>query len=92
LCLHGFPAAIYHPDAALAHLAEQLPDLIVCDVRMPGTDGPALAGRIRDLGYDGPILLMSGEAPLLPELPAVHFLRKTIDTEELITAILRLLL
>jgi CheY-like chemotaxis protein len=84
----GFPAtAVYTPDAALGHLVEQLPDLIVCDVRLPRMDGVALARRIRDLGYGCPILLMTGE-PIPPvDLPAVSVARKTTEVEDLITLI-----
>ena len=58
---YGFQAtAVYTPDAALGHLFEQLPDLIVCDGRLPRMDRVALARRIRDLGYSCPILLMRG--------------------------------
>ena len=38
------------PHAALAHLAEQRPDLILSDVRMPDIDGVTLAQCIRAMG------------------------------------------
>jgi CheY-like chemotaxis protein len=85
---YGFQAtAVYTLDAALGHLVEQLPALIVCDVRRPRMDGAALARRIRDLGHGCLILLMSGE-PIPPvDLPAVSVARKMTEVEELITLI-----
>lgn len=48
LRLQGFDArAAYHADAALAAVAEFRPQVILLDLAMPGTDGYAVADRIR---------------------------------------------
>jgi DNA-binding response OmpR family regulator len=87
---HEFRATgVYDAHAVIAHLAEQLPDLIVCDVKMPGMDGVTLARCIRDLGCGCPILLMSGERLPPVDVPGVSTARKTTDTEEHITLIER---
>jgi two-component system C4-dicarboxylate transport response regulator DctD len=87
---HGFRVtAVTHPNAVLSHLAAQRPDLIVCDVKMPGMDGVTLARRIRDFGYQVPIMLMSGDAIPAIELPAVSFARKTTELDKLISLIER---
>ena len=90
LQLRGFRAtAVSDPLAALAHVAQQPPDLILSDVQMPGLDGVSLARRIRELGYQVPIMLMSGE-PIPPlDLPAVQVASKTIEMEALITLVER---
>ncbi len=35
------------------------PDLVITDHHMPRCDGPTFAQRLRDGGFDGPILLIS---------------------------------
>jgi PAS domain S-box-containing protein len=37
------------------------PDLLLCDVRMPGTSGPALVQMLRERGDRVPVLYMSGQ-------------------------------
>lgn len=48
-------------EAALDAIAEQSPDIIVADIRLPGADGIALVENVRSLpgGDDIPVLLMS---------------------------------
>ena len=53
-------------EAALAHWAEGSRDVVVVDFRMPGISGLDVARRIREDGYEGPIILYS--AYLSPEL------------------------
>lgn len=77
------------PLVALTHLAEQPPDLILSDVRMPGIDGITLAQRIRALGYLMPIVLISGEAVAPPDLVGVSVVGKTMNIDDLITLIQR---
>lgn len=48
-------------EAALA-LLDPPPDLVLADHRMPGLDGLAFARRLRELGHDMPVLLLSSEA------------------------------
>ena len=77
------------PLAALTHLAEQPPDLVLSDVRMPGIDGVTLAQRIRALGYLMPIVLISGETVAPPELAGVSVVGKTMGIDDLLTLIQR---
>jgi len=48
--------------AALECIDRAAPDLLLADVVMPGMDGLDLVRRIRGLGYDFPIVLISGRA------------------------------
>ena len=46
---------------ALVEAALELdPSLAIVDVNMPGLDGPAAARRLRESGFDAPILALSG--------------------------------
>ena len=87
---HGFDVVMFtDPHAALAHLAEQPPDLILSDVRMPDIDGVTLAQRIRAMGYLMPIVLISGDTVAPVDLAGVSVVRKTMGIDELITLIQR---
>ena len=57
--------------AALKKLEKQMPDVIILDHVMPGVAGIETAPRLREAGYAGPILLVSGSAP--NETAAVRF-------------------
>jgi two-component system response regulator FixJ len=78
------------------HFLESLPDLqpgcIVSDVRMPGMDGLELQRRLKALGVDMPMVIMTGHAdvPLAVQAMkagAIDFLEKPFDDELLLNAI-----
>jgi len=48
-------------DELLVALESGRPDVIVLDVNMPGLDGLAGIERLRKLGYDVPIIVMSAD-------------------------------
>ena len=86
----GFQVVMFtDPHAALAHLAEQPPDLILSDVVMPDLDGVTLARRIRAMGYLMPIVLISGETVAPVDLEGVSVVQKTIGIDDLIALIER---
>ena len=63
-------------EAALTHLADRSPDLVVLDFRMPGLSGMEVAQRMREDGYERPILLYSAYlSPPLEDEAAVLGLR-----------------
>jgi two-component system response regulator len=53
-------------ESALAMMAHWTPDVVVCDVQMPGANGLWLAERIRESAPTTAIVLATAEAGLLP--------------------------
>ncbi|WP_379161863.1 response regulator [Paenibacillus sp. sgz5001063] len=45
---------------ALRIAEEQAPDLVLCDIRMPVMDGLTFIGKLREMGLDSEVLLLSG--------------------------------
>ena len=48
------------PDTGLKMLASNLPDIILLDVNMPGTDGITLLESLRKQGLAAPVFIMTG--------------------------------
>lgn len=76
----------------LENLSDLQPGCILSDVRMPGVDGLELQRRLKDLGVDMPIIIMTGHAdvPLAVQAMkagAIDFLEKPFDDELLLNAI-----
>ena len=64
------------------------PDLLLCDVRMPGTSGPALVRMLRERGDRVPVLYMSGQHDDVVGLtPDDTVLAKPFTIDALVTAI-----
>jgi signal transduction histidine kinase/ActR/RegA family two-component response regulator len=80
-------------DAAAAHR----PDLIIVDMNMPRLDGAAAAQRLRETGFDGPILAVSA-AGSWPDIDyalscgCTEFIRKPVTTAALKRRVAKLLL
>jgi two-component system nitrate/nitrite response regulator NarL len=87
-------AALGNPDELLAVARDQQPDLLVLDLRMPGTDGLTLLRRLRNEGLTTPALILTmsdSEADLSAALRAGvrGYLLKDMDPEEIMGAIAR---
>jgi CheY-like chemotaxis protein len=61
-------------------------DLVLSDVRMPRLDGATLARRIRQRGYDLPVILMSAVYADV-DVPGVQFVPKPFEITLLFSAI-----
>ena len=80
------------PDEALQIAGAETPNLIICDIEMPGLRGPALLRQLKDRGVRCPVLFISGE--LTPEnlddslnVARAMFLPKPFTPKELTDAI-----
>ena len=81
-------------------LASQKPDLILCDLHMPGQDGFQLMAILAERGYPGGVVLISGQeartlksASLMGqfhELNVLATLEKPIDKKSLAGALAKL--
>ncbi len=85
-------AATAHADEVMPVLRDQKPDLLVLDLRMPGTDGLTLLRRLRAEGVDTPALILTmsdSEADLAAALRAGvrGYLLKDMEPDEVIAAI-----
>jgi len=57
----GFPVeGVEDGDSVLAAVRRQPPDVALLDLYLGDTDGAELAGRLRESGYRGAILMLSG--------------------------------
>ena len=80
----------------LTRNALKQPDLLILDLQMPEVDGLQAARRLRQEGFDGPILAMSAHATEKTETDCLRagcdrFLEKPIDKQQLLLALTALL-
>jgi two-component system, LuxR family, response regulator FixJ len=89
----GHATRVYESGSAFLMALETLqPGCIVSDVRMPGIDGLELLRKLRDLGIDMPVIIITGHAdvPLAVEAMkagASDFIEKPFDDAMLLRAI-----
>jgi YesN/AraC family two-component response regulator len=75
--------------SGLSKIANSRPDLIITDINMPNLDGVDMVDQARQLGYNGPIVMMSGNAdlpkgkdyPILRKPFILQGLGKTVNLE-----------
>lgn len=63
--------AVNGPDAIVA-LRDQLPDLVLCDLRMPGMDGLDVMRELHDENPELPVIAVSGTGVLNDAVDALH--------------------
>ena len=78
--------------AALAHLEEHTPDLIITDVRMPGEGGTALLARSQEQDPGRPVILMTGFATVDKAVEAmqngaVDYVQKPFRNEAMVARV-----
>ena len=78
--------------AFLENLSGLQPGCIISDVRMPGLDGLELQRRLKEMGVEMPMIIMTGHAdvPLAVQAMkagAVDFIEKPFDDELLLSSI-----
>jgi FixJ family two-component response regulator len=90
----GYEVATY---ASAQHLLERLPSetvpsCILLDVQLPGLDGPALQGRLNELGSTLPIIFLTGHPDIATTVRTIKagaddFLIKPVSSDNLLRAI-----
>src|SRR5690606_32239345 len=83
-------------DAALAAAASEEPDVVLLDLAMPGMDGLAVLGSLRQRWPGLPVIMMSGRATLsdavqATKLGAFHFIEKPLAPESVLLTVRRAL-
>jgi two-component system OmpR family response regulator len=78
-----------HGKQVLDFLKYEKPDLVVLDLILPDMNGLCLSRQIRESGYEGPMIAISGEIKLEPDQRAMFagtFL-KPLSLKELLGAV-----
>ena len=83
------------PQAALAALAENVPDVVVADIRMPGMDGFEFMEQAQKTHSDLPFIFMTAfgtvrDAVRAMRLGAYDYLTKPFEAEELLLQLRRI--
>ncbi len=79
-------------DALFDALREAAPDVLISDVRMPGTDGLEAMHRLAREGFSFPVIVITGHGDVEAcrrafQRGAVDFLTKPVDEQALIDAV-----
>jgi CheY-like chemotaxis protein len=82
-------------EAAILFLKRQLPDLLLLDLQMPGTDGFGVLSYIQKQKKDFPVILLSGLPPdqiqksmhRLPSRDLPPLLMKPVDPNQLLNIV-----
>lgn len=77
---------------ALRCIEERMPDLVICDIQMPGMDGLTLLRTTRKGYPDMPIILVTGDRDVETAVAgfrsgASDYLKKPVDFRELLDCI-----
>ena len=78
-----------HADQLLTRIASEQPDVIISDIRMPGTDGLELLAKINDAYPDLPVIITTAHSDLDSAVAsyqrgAFEYLPKPFDLDEVI--------
>lgn len=80
--------------SALDRLAQQQPDVIITDIRMPGLDGLSFLARVKESHPDLPVIIMTAHSDLESAVSsyqtgAFEYLPKPFDIDEALTLVSR---
>lgn len=81
-------------DKLLSKIGDQPPDVIISDIRMPGTDGISMLEKIKQRHPDIPVIIMTAYSDLDRAVSAFQsgayeYLPKPFDVDEVITLVKR---
>ena len=88
------PVAFDSADAALARLQRQHPDVLISDIRMPGTSGLDLLATVRERYPKLPVIIMTAHSDLDSAVAsyqggAFEYLPKPFDVDEAVALVAR---
>ena len=77
---------------ALARLADRRPDAVMLDIKMPEMDGLTVLGKLRERGYDMPVLVISGHGDISTAVEAIRlgaydFFEKPLQRERVLLSL-----
>lgn len=83
--------------SALDHLTEDMPDVILTDIRMPGMDGLAFLSKVKNHYPDLPVIIMTAHSDLESAVSsyqtgAFEYLPKPFDIDEALALVQRAIL
>lgn len=90
------PVCFDNADSALARLSRQHPDVLISDIRMPGTSGLELLATIREQYPKLPVIIMTAHSDLDSAVAsyqggAFEYLPKPFDVDEAVALVRRAL-
>jgi len=74
---------------ALGFLVNQKPDLVFLDIKMPGMDGMEVLAEMQNMGFDNPVVMISGHGSIqtaveATRLGAFDFLEKPLQRDRVL--------
>jgi len=83
---------VINGEACLKYIRDQLPDLILMDIQMPGIDGIETLKRVKEFDPRIPVVMMSGHGTIeravrSMKLGAYDFITKPIDRDRLLITV-----
>ena len=81
-------------DEALAYLKTEIPDVIVSDINMPGTDGLSLIKKVHEVDCNIPFIIITAHSDLTAAIDSYEhgtfeYLPKPFDIEQAVSLIRR---
>lgn len=82
------------PQSAAHRITRNEYDIVLMDLALPGYDGDELAAGLRDLGYTGPIVIVTGgllttDPEFMRRAGVVGILRKPVHPNDLVAEVAR---